>query len=1021
MIREGIMTRSFRLRPGFLYVLSFFLLAACSHAQTVQIVDMIPQAQSNETIRDSEPNISVNPVNPQQIAATAFTPDPMASGNSPIFASSDGGNTWNLNSVILPGAGCGSTATCDATLRFGGSSSILYAGILNGTTTNLNILRTNNFLSNMLMTVLVNRANDDQPWVQAATVLEGAGTGSDRVYVGNNDTALRIANGGSGRTATEDFSLDAATPAPPAGFSPHVIEVRNTCDEDGPSIRTAGHLDGTVYAAFLDLTAGCTFTVGSINTADLVVVRDDNWGAGANPFQNLKDSNDTNFGQRVVTGRQIVWLSTLGTQRVGSHVAIAVDPNHSRTVYVAWGDGNTAANYTLHVRHSADGGQSWDANDLRTIASATNPGLAINSHGKLGFLYQKLINNRWQTHLERTVDNFTNIADLVLADVPDQNGTYGGSNPIGDYANVIAVGKDFYGVFSGNNTPDLNNFPNNVTYQRFADFNSHQLFADMAHTMLVGVSIDPFFFHVTELSGDQDFYVRDWTDTMASHDQGQEPSTKTDFWDFSDVWNRATNSPGAPNGNDQFATDPMQAGTGTLGDNYAFVRVHRNATGSAANVTAHFLVSPFGTGSNFQNASNNPDSALAFAANDPELTMTSGYQWHQDPTASTHACIAVEITGPNDPIIPPGLVGTAPGWPAGVAIVEDNNKAQRNLDVNNSMSDNGAIDYAVVHNAAMFARNVELRYEAPAEVLGKIGEARVEIVGGPGKPFKSGDTITLENMMPAENRWVGLALTVPPGDAIPVNFFEIFNGRAVNGFTILTRPVSLSTAIRDNIKGHAQVFDRLAAAFRLGRAGEEGRAARRLLEEKKISAPNYMQFLRLHVKPMNIVLDGLIKDQNSTDRFGVTKTLTSLESAVTAGKTERAAAAHAVLLHQFDAFTTMLQKAKGDPADILQMVRWQKELYSTVPQLKQLKVAKFVVDESQEFIKGYGKRNAHEDTYPQMIRDLLKSFHDTADALEKQKIQLEPAIDDMEHHLSSLAQLEKAHRGYLLELERLSR
>jgi hypothetical protein len=35
-------------------------------------------------------------------------------------------------------------------------------------------------------------------------------------------------------------------------------------------------------------------------------------------------------------------------------------------------------------------------------------------------------------------------------------------------------------------------------YLRFADFTTHQLFADAGHTVPVATSIDPFFFHVTE-------------------------------------------------------------------------------------------------------------------------------------------------------------------------------------------------------------------------------------------------------------------------------------------------------------------------------------------------------------------------------------------------------------------------------------------------------------------------------------------------------------------------------------------
>jgi hypothetical protein len=72
------------------------------------------------------------------------------------------------------------------------------------------------------------------------------------------------------------------------------------------------------------------------------------------------------------------------------------------------------------------------------------------------------------------------------------NGSYGGPNLIGDYVGVIAIGNNFYGVFCGNNTPDLANFPNGIVYQRNADFNTHTLL-DLANNP-VPASIDPFFF-----------------------------------------------------------------------------------------------------------------------------------------------------------------------------------------------------------------------------------------------------------------------------------------------------------------------------------------------------------------------------------------------------------------------------------------------------------------------------------------------------------------------------------------------
>jgi len=85
-----------------------------------------------------------------------------------------------------------------------------------------------------------------------------------------------------------------------------------------------------------------------------------------------------------------------------------VDPRTSSRVYVAWADypgGNPP--YTLHVRRSDDRGATWSAADLITIANATNPALAVNSDGQVGFLYQQVTGaapQRWETHLRRSSD-----------------------------------------------------------------------------------------------------------------------------------------------------------------------------------------------------------------------------------------------------------------------------------------------------------------------------------------------------------------------------------------------------------------------------------------------------------------------------------------------------------------------------------------------------------------------------------------------------------------------------------------
>jgi hypothetical protein len=171
----------------------------------ITVVNMIPKSLSGETNQDSEPNLAVNPNNPLQIAATAFTPNPTGGSFAPIFVSSDGGLTWALNAIV-PGATSG-FPTADITTKFGGTSNVLYGGILRADNLDLNILRTANYTSSTPMTVLVTRASEDQPWVQATTAT--AVTGSpDRVYIGNNDFNTVP------KTATIDQSALVPSPSP---------------------------------------------------------------------------------------------------------------------------------------------------------------------------------------------------------------------------------------------------------------------------------------------------------------------------------------------------------------------------------------------------------------------------------------------------------------------------------------------------------------------------------------------------------------------------------------------------------------------------------------------------------------------------------------------------------------------------------------------------------------------------------------------------------------------------------------
>jgi hypothetical protein len=452
----------------------------------VTVVNMTPNASSGETNQDSEPNLAVNPANPLEMAGTAFTPSPNAgSKNSPIYYSNDGGSTWSLKDIIA------GTPVRDQTLRFAATGGNLYAGVLWGgggniAAINFDILRTNDFTGLTTMTQLATRTNDDQPFVQASTVPSGPDVGKDRVYVGSNDHAP------ANIPATMDFSLDAAVAVPTT--STVVIESRSV-NRDGFQTRPAVHPDGTVYALYYADLDGTNF--------DVVIVRDDDWAAGATPFNALIDTGDGKQGVRIATGVSNPFLSLfLGQQRIGGDLSIAVHPDDSAVVYVCWGD-QAGGTYTLYVRKSTDSGVTWSGN-LHTVVNATNPALAFNSKGRLGLVYQQVTGlspvQRWQTTVELTHNDFGSTTSYVLANTPATTPAKAFDPYLGDYLYLMAVGTSFYGIFSANNTPDNANFPNGVTFQRNANFSTNTLLATDNVTP-VAVSIDPFFFKVAPETG----------------------------------------------------------------------------------------------------------------------------------------------------------------------------------------------------------------------------------------------------------------------------------------------------------------------------------------------------------------------------------------------------------------------------------------------------------------------------------------------------------------------------------------
>ena len=443
----------------------------------VRVVDMIPASLSGETWQDAEPFLTIFASNPNLLAASAFTPNPggPASTTAPIYVSENSGNTWSLRNT-LPS----NVQTADIT-HAASEPPALYATILSAPSIALKDLETTDVLSANAMTQDATRPDVDQPFVRA---IHAANT--DRLYVGINDF-----DAPNGRTATVDVSLNGGTT-----FTSRRIEFRNTLGQNGPSIRPAVAQDSTVYVAYF----GWRSNSGDTITSDIVVARDDNGATGATPFRDLRDPADNQPGRLVATKRTIVFSNgpTLGQERVGSTLSLAVDATHSDTVYIAWADRAGSGDVqTVHVRRSTDRGATW-SNDLRTLPNTTNPSLAVAADGTVGLLYQQLTGtgnaSRWVDRFEQSRDGFATHKDLVLATTPANTPALQFLPYLGDYNMLLTLGNEFVGIFSAANAPDPANFPSGVVFQRRVNQATHQLLDGSGSP--VDVSIDPFFFSV---------------------------------------------------------------------------------------------------------------------------------------------------------------------------------------------------------------------------------------------------------------------------------------------------------------------------------------------------------------------------------------------------------------------------------------------------------------------------------------------------------------------------------------------
>jgi hypothetical protein len=553
-----------------------------------------------------------------------------------------------------------------------------------------------------------------------------------------------------------------------------------------------------------------------------------------------------------------------------------------------------------------------------------------------------------------------------------------------------------------------------------------------------------------------DFYVRDWTDVPnVKHDDGNTPDSSTNTtgntippncWaKCSDVWNQSGSAPPSIAFDNYFTgNDPA-----LMGSNNAFARVTRKTAAPTIPiyrpVTATFFSSLYGVQGNFQPlgsvtttvSSNDTATILSPLTNwtVPDLPSPPNPPGTRPVAGVLHNCVAVQIDSAADHMKTAGLTTSDIPGPADGNIRGDDNKALRNYD--NILTTappppppppappgGGAgpmAHFGAAHNAGLKTRDMVIRYEASPDVLKHMIDAKVQEDGGETPEVRPGSTFTLARMRPGETRWIGFNYTLvsgTEGEPLPVSFSEVDGDKVLGAFHLGIQPAPVAVMVQKNLHAHRAVFAQIATVFGIPQAKEESAAVDALLRDQAVPEERYVWHMKRHQGPIDASVSRLLALEKRGDPFGLAGTLRSFDESLGSGSTAHVTTAHLALLEKLDAFQTMLNLAKGDPADVVQMVLWQKELYTTVPQLKDLAAAASVVKESDRFIAGYAK--AKPGSYSQHIGVLQKSFRATADALKKSGVDVSAEVAQLARPTKSVAALQKAHRDYLLKLDDLA-
>ena len=401
---------------------------------------------NTDTAGDGEPSIAVNPANRNEIVIASFN-------NGGFYRTTDGGTTWSfVNSYSQP-PGISGAIPNDQQIDFtrGGLLTGTFLGggnIWTGTSANPANQASWNWpldgLGNAIPVNTQGAGNADQPWIVVAP--RPGNLSQDNIYTAYDDF-----------TGAPDMQVNVAQAADPPTFTNDVqVGQSGGCCSTNPGLRLASDSrTGFVYAIW-QTTSGPNGD-DSVN-ADIHLNRTTDggqtWTLNGNPAGVVVASGASN--QRTPK------FGTVNALIGGVHHA-AVDPV-TGDVYVVYacGDGAGGDNPLCIVRGHDDGSGTgtmvFDPPHVITTLHSALPSVAVATNRTIGVLFQSFDGFSsdgfpvYSAHLSVSDDHGATWSDQTL-ETSLSPVTDNGNNRqrvLGDYEEMVAQGRYFYGTFTGN-------------------------------------------------------------------------------------------------------------------------------------------------------------------------------------------------------------------------------------------------------------------------------------------------------------------------------------------------------------------------------------------------------------------------------------------------------------------------------------------------------------------------------------------------------------------------------------------